>query len=66
MAPKRRAKALCCRMSNFLVAEEHDAMLVQRVADFGDRTVVELLRHVDPEDSRARRTSISLFLMRQR
>ena len=37
----------------FLVAEEDDAMLVQRVADLADRAVVEILRHVDAEDLRA-------------
>src|SRR5437868_4160988 len=36
----------------FLVAEEHDAMLVQGVADLTARAVVERLRHVDAEQLR--------------
>src|SRR5262245_37338652 len=33
-----------------LVAEEDDAMLVERVADLGHRAVVEILRDVDAGD----------------
>ena len=46
-------KRLVLRDVDLLVAEEHDAVLVQRVADLADRAVVEILRHVDAEDLRA-------------
>ena len=36
-----------------LVAEEHHAVLVQRVADLVDGVVVEILRHVDTGNFRA-------------
>ncbi len=47
ISPKRRAKALVLGDVELLVAEEHHAMLVQRIADLADGLVVEVLRHVD-------------------
>ena len=44
---------LVLRHVDLLVAEEHDAVLVQRVADLAHRAVVEILRDVDAEDLRA-------------
>ncbi len=39
----------------FLVAEEHDAMLVERIADFTDRALVEILGDIDAEYFRTTR-----------
>ena len=46
-------EGLVLRDVDLLVAEEHDAVLVQRVADLADRAVVEILRDIDAEDLRA-------------
>ena len=47
--PEAAGEGLVLGDVEFLVAEEHDAMLVQRVADLADRAVVERLGEVDAE-----------------
>ena len=50
MSPKRRARRLCVRDIDFLVAKEDDAMLEQGLADVADDAVIEIGGKVDAAD----------------